>query len=366
MLSQASNRRPRVDLALLAIVGALVAIGLISLHSASTDGRAWHVTQAGWLVFGTALAAITATIDYRIFERYAYLLYSIVVLLLIVVLFAGIPGKSMRWLDLGVFVMQPSELMKVSIIFVTARYLRDSSANAPYKLTDLIIPFGLVALPALLVRIEPDLGTSLVIALIFMTVLLFAGVKRSTLVSLGLAVLAGGFALYQWGMEDYQRARVTAFLNPDNVTHAGGWQVRQSIIAIASGGALGHGHRMGTQVQHGFVPENQNDFIFAHIGEEWGFMGGLVLLFLYALLIVWALRIARHSRDQFGVLLAVGIAGFFFWHVTINLGMVLGLLPVVGLWLPFISYGGSSTLTVMVCVGLLMNLSIRRHVFNRL
>jgi rod shape determining protein RodA len=179
-----------------------------------------------------------------------------------------------------------------------------------------------------------------------------------------LVIVSLAIPIWNWGMRDYQRVRVTSFLNPEGLSHESGWQVRQSVIAIASGGVTGKGHGQGTQVQWGYVPENENDFIFAHIGEEYGFIGSSILLILYSLLIFWSLRIARYSRDRFGVLVAVGVASLFFWHVVINIGMVLGLLPVVGLWLPFVSYGGSSMVTVMICVGLLMNLSIRRNAFQ--
>jgi len=204
----------------------------------------------------------------------------------------------------------------------------------------------------------------LVIFAIFMTVVLFEGVRKSSLLILLVGATVCAVPFWQFGMQDYQRKRVTAFLDPEGLTHESAWQVHQSVIAVASGGVTGLGHGRGAQVQHDFVPEDENDFIFTHLGEEYGFVGGTLLLSLYALLILWSLRIARYARDKFGVLLAVGIAALYFWHVVINIGMVLGMLPVVGLWLPFISYGGSSTLTVMICVGLLMNLSIRRHVFQ--
>ena len=342
-----------------------MAVGLTALHSASVAERPWYVTQIGWFLLGSILATAVAVVDYRFFERYAYLFYGVVIGALVLVLFAGVSrNNAARWLDLGVFEAQPSELMKVAIILVTARFLRDNPAPGGYRLTDLAVPFLLVWIPMVLIAVEPDLGTALVILAIFWTVILFSRVRRSALVILGLAALLSAVPAWIWGLQDYQRSRITSFVNPEGLHHEGAWQVRQSIIAIASGELAGKGHGMGTQVQSGFVPENENDFIFAHIGEEYGFLGAAFLLLLYGVLIIWSLRIARHARDRFGVLLAVGIAAFFFWHVLINIGMVLGMMPVVGLWLPFVSYGGSSTLTVMICVGLLMNLSVRRYVFH--
>jgi len=368
MLTSSAKRRPRIDVTLFLIAGSLIGIGLLALHSASASANTeYHVTQLGWFVFGGSVAAVVTVADYRFFERYAYGIYAAVIVLLVLVLFVGVSrNNATRWLNLGVFEAQPSELMKVAIIFVTARFLHDSPVQGRFLLRDLFIPFCLVLLPVVLVAAEPDLGTALVILAIFMTVVLFAGIKRSSLVVLALVIAALAAPMWLWGMKDYQRTRVTAFLAPEGLDHESAWQRRQSVIAIASGGLSGRGHARGSQVQSGFVPETENDFIFAHVGEEYGFLGASVLLGLYACLMLWALRIARYSRDRFGVLLAVGISGLFFWHVFINVGMVLGMLPVVGLWLPFVSYGGSSIVTVMLCIGLLMNLSIRRHVFHGL
>ncbi len=361
-----SKKRFGIDLVLLVIVLSLMAMGLIALYSASLTDRPWHRAQLSWFLLGSGLATVVAVIDYRFFERHAYVIYALAVVSLILVLFVGVSrNNATRWLDVGVFNAQPSEAMKVAIIFVTARYLHDNPSPGGYHLTSLLIPFFIAGVPLLLIAAQPDLGTALVVLAIFFSVVLFAGIQKGSLLLLGLGGLVSAIPAWFWGLQDYQKTRITSFLNPEGLHHESGWQVQQSIIAVASGGFSGKGHTMGTQVQSGFVPENENDFIFAHIGEEFGFLGAALLLLLYAALIIWSLRIARHARDRFGVLLAVGIAAFFFWHVVINVGMVLGLLPVVGLWLPFVSYGGSSTLTVMVCVGLLMNLSVRRHVFRR-
>lgn len=366
MLTPVSKRRVSVDYTLLGLVALLVAMGLFTLQSASAEERAsWHMVQLGWLLFGAVLSTVVAVVDYRVYGRHAYVIFGVVVGMLFLVLFVGTTrNNATRWLDLGVLEAQPSELMKVAIILITARFLHDRNAAGGHRLKDLAVPLVLVTIPCLLIAAQPDLGTAVVIFAIFMTILLFEGIRRSSLVLLivGALLLAG--PVWTFGLQDYQKTRILAFVHPEDQAHESAWQVRQAIIAVASGGVSGKGYERGTQVQSGFVPENENDFIFAHIGEEFGFLGGLALLGLYAALIMWSLRIARYARDKFGVLLAVGIAALFFWHVVINVGMVLGLMPVVGLWLPFVSYGGSSILTVMICVGLLMNLSIRRHVFQ--
>jgi rod shape determining protein RodA len=363
MLSSTSRARPRIDFTLLAIVAGLVFLGFLALQSASSERSPWHLTQLGWLVIGGGVATVVAVIDYRIFERYAYVFYGMTMILLVAVLFFGIEGRNnaMRWLNLGFIEAQPSELMKVATIIVTARFFHETSAPGGYRLRDLAMPLVLVAVPVVLIAAEPDLGTALVVLAIFMTIVLFEGVRRTSLVLLVMMVLAMAVPIWQFGLKDYQRTRVTAFLDPEGLAQGEAYQVGQSLIAIGSGGMSGVGHGQGSQVQSGFVPEDENDFIFAHIGEEFGFLGAALLLVLYGLLIAWAVRISRRARDKFGVLMGVGIASLFFWHVTINVGMVLGLLPVVGLWLPFVSYGGSSLMTALICVGLLMNLSMRRH-----
>lgn len=368
MLESKTRRAFRIDLVLLVLVLALASTGLLLLQSASSaTGRNLFVTQLGWYVFGGSAATVLAVFDYRAVLRYAYVLYGFVVALLVLVLFVGVSrNNATRWLDLGIFEAQPSELAKVAGILVAARFLHDNPVPGAYRIRDLLFPVGLILVPVVLVAVEPDLGTALVILAIFGTIILFAGVQKRSLIVIALTMAALAAPMWFWGMKDYQRTRVTAFLDPEGLDHESAWQRRQSIIAIASGGFSGRGHGRGSQVQSGFVPESENDFIFAHLGEEFGFLGTTLMLSLYAALILWSLRIARHARDRFGVLLAVGIAAMFFWHVFINVGMVLGTLPVVGLWLPFASAGGSSILSIMICVGLLMNLSVRRHVFSGL
>ena len=350
---------------LLIIVMSLVTYGFIALHSAADPNRPWHLTQLGWLLFSTVLATLVCILDYKVLRRFSYIIFGFITFLLVLVPFIGAErNNTVRWLDLGIIDIQPSELAKIGIILVTARFLYDKPDVDGYRLRDLLLLICAVIVPVLLVATQPDLGTALVILAIFITLILFARIRRTSMIIMLLVISSLAIPVWNWGMRDYQRVRVTSFLNPEGLSHESGWQVRQSVIAIASGGVTGKGHRQGTQVQWGYVPENENDFIFAHIGEEYGFIGSSILLFLYSVLIFWSLRIARYSRDRFGVLVAVGVASLFFWHVVINIGMVLGLLPVVGLWLPFVSYGGSSMVTVMICVGLLMNLSIRRNAFQ--
>ncbi len=352
----------RVDWVLVGVTTAIALIGMVNLASASRASEfAYHVTQAGWFLVGLGVVAVMSLFDYRLFERWAYVMYGAVVLLLVAVLVVGTElNGSQRWLNFGVFLMQPSELLKVVLVVMTARYFQDDSQADPRTLRDLAVPLGLVGIAVALIVQQPDLGTALVILLIFMTMVLFEGFDRTSLVVVGLAGLVAVPIGWNYGMHDYQKQRVLAFLDLDSDEYGASWQVRQSVIAFGSGRVWGKGHGEGTQVKKGFVPEHENDFIAANWGEEHGFAGIVLLLGLYAALMLRALGISRRARDRFGAHIGVGVAAIIFWHVLLNLAMVTGLLPVVGLTLPLLSYGGSSLLTTMFAVGLLLNVAMRR------
>ena len=351
-----------MDWPLVLLVTAVAGVGLLNLRSAAeVAGTSFHLTQLTRMILGLGVAGLIASQDYRLASRWAYVILGLITLLLLLVFPVGTTlNNSRRWLDLGVFLLQPSELLRVAVVVAAARYYHDHEVPGGRGLRHLVVPTALCLAPCLLVVMQPDLGTALVIMFIFGTMTLFDGIRRTTLVAALVAALIFAPVMWQFGMRDYQRDRVVAFLNPDENLQGDAYQVNQSRIAIGSGRLLGKGYLQGTQVQNGFVPEHENDFIFAHHGEQFGFVGSLALLGLYFGLIAWSLRIARWARDRFGVLCAVGVASFFFWHVLINLGMVTGLLPVVGLWLPLVSYGGSSVLAVSCAVGLLLSISIRR------
>lgn len=361
-----SNRTRIVDIPLIVIVLLLCGAGLVNLNSAAhVDGMAHHLTQSVWMIFGGVIATGLALQDTRLFERTAYVFFGFVCILLVLVPLVGTDNNTtaQRWLDLGFFDLQPSELMKVAVILATARYFHQNERPEGHGPLDLLRPLGMVAIPFVLILIQPDLGTALTILLIFGTMVIFERIKRSTFVIAGISGVIAVPLMWFFVMKDYQKMRVLSFLNPDENLQGDAWQVSQSKIAIGSGRLFGKGYLQGTQVQNGFVPEHENDFIFAHHGEQFGFIGSAALILLYFILILWCLRVARLGRDRFSVLTAVGIAAFFFWHVLINLGMVSGLLPVVGLWLPLASYGGSAMLTVMILIGVLLSISLRRHVF---
>jgi rod shape determining protein RodA len=357
----------RIDWILLGLVVVISGIGILNLFSASgaAYGMPVHISQSLWFAIGSVVAVLTMLVDYKWFERWAYFVFGAVCLLLVAVLLVGTElNGSYRWLNFGFFMMQPSELLKVGVILFTARYLHDRDFSTGMSLPDLVVPCGIVGASVFLVLKQPDLGTSLIILSIFGSILLYQGLRMSSLMTLAVVGLLSIPVVWNFGMHDYQRERVVSFLNLDEDTHGSSWQVRQSIIAFGSGRAWGKGHVESTQIQKGFVPEHENDFVAANWGEERGFVGMAALLGLYFALIVWALRIASFARDKFGALVAVGVSATIFWHVFVNLGMVTGMLPVVGLTLPFMSAGGSSLVTLMFEVGLLMNVSIRRRTLN--
>jgi rod shape determining protein RodA len=352
-----------VDWPLVLIVGFISAMGLLNLHSAAQAAdKSWHLVQAVALLVGGGLMGLTCAVDYRAYHRWSYIIYGAVVFLLVAVLAVGTElNGSKRWLDLGVFLMQPSELLKIAVILVTARFFDDRARDDSYSLLGLRRIFGIVAGGVVFVLLQPDLGTSLVILAIFMTMVLFEGVRGTSLAALGLAAVLAMPIVWNFGMKEYQKARVVSFLNLEEDQYGQAWQVRQSIIAFGSGRVWGKGHREGTQIQKGFVPESENDFIAANWAEEHGFAGMLVLLAAYMALILWALHISARARDRFGAHLGVGVAAMIFWHVVVNIAMVTGMLPVVGLTLPLMSYGRSSLMASMLGLGLLLNVSMRRR-----
>jgi len=347
---------------------AVAAIGIVNLVSASPErtglipDTAWR--QAIWLGLGLVLLFATLVVDYRTLERVAVPFYVGVCGLLVSVLFVGrIVNGSQRWIDLGPLNLQPSELAKLALIVLFARILARRSANSPVGLLDLVFPALLVGVPAALIVKQPDLGTALVMAMVSASFLAVTRVKVSSL----LLISAGGIAAiaiaWFFVLHDYQKERVFTFLDPSRDPLGAAYHGIQAQIAVGSGGVLGKGFMHGSQSQLDFLPEEQTDFVFSVLAEEWGFAGTATVLVLYLGILIRGLMIAHSSKDLFGAYLAVGIVALFFWAGAINVGMVIGVLPVVGVPLPMLSYGGSALLTCMVALGLLMNVSMRRYIF---
>ncbi len=358
--------RDNFDWALFLTAAALAVIGVVNLYSATSVSRAAlseiYIQQVYWLVLGGILGAAAPVIDYRHYERLGYVLYGvgIVLLLLVFILGKDIRGSS-RWISIGSFSFQPSEFMKLFMIIALAKYLHDDPKTEERSLKDLLIPAVLTAVPMLLILKQPDLGTALILSLIFATICLLTKIRWQSLVTL---VISGGIALpliWTYVLRDYQKQRILVFLNPEANILGSGWHAHHARVAIGAGGWTGEGFMRGTQNQFLFLPDQHSDFPFAVFAEDWGFLGCAVLVGLYTFLVLWAVRIAATSKDRFGAVLAVGVGSLIFWHAFFNLGMVTGILPVVGVTLPLFSAGGSSVLTIMIGIGLLMNVSMRRY-----
>ena len=355
------------DWTLLLTVLALALMGIASLFSATSSWESGanpvYLKQMFWLGIGLFVAIGICCFDYRHLEHLGFHFSVINLLLLVAVLLVGKTSMgATRWLDLGFFNLQPSEVMKIVIIITFARYFSQHGHFQGYTLRELAMPFALLALPVVLIMKQPDLGTALLVLFIAGAMVLFAGIRRSSLIVLG--VLGAGGAAGGWFLlHDYQKERIHTFLNPERDPLGSGYHIIQSKIAVGSGGIFGKGFMQGTQSQLSFLPERHTDFAFSVFAEEWGFSGCLVLLTLYLFLIIWGIYIARRAADRFGMFLAVGVVAMLFWHIVVNLGMVIGLLPVVGVPLPLFSYGGTNMITTMIGTGLLLNVSMRRFMF---
>jgi len=365
-----SRGGPHIDMPLLLVVVTLASIGVVNLYSATSAyvGAARHsgladiyVTQIYWIVVGLLLAMLAAAIDYRHFERLAPVLYVIGLIMLcsVFVLATDVRGSS-RWIRLGSFTFQPSEFMKPLLVLMVARHIQNDAKVEARTLVDLVVPLALTALPVGLVMLQPDLGTSLIYLLSALTMLSIMRIRTSSAL---LGVFFGGsvcLLMWNFGMKEYQKSRITSFLDPLKDKEGTGWHAFQSQTAIGNGGLTGEGFMQGTQNQFGFLPDQHSDFPFSVFAEEFGFVGCLGLIALYCFLSIWAVHIASQAKDRFGAALAVGCGAVLFWHAVFNLGMSMGVLPVVGVTLPLFSYGGSSLVTMLVCAGLLMSVSMRR------
>jgi rod shape determining protein RodA len=353
----------------LGVVGIAI-MGVVNLYSATSpylddprrSGLAdMYVQQVYWLVVGGLLGTLAALVDYRIIERFAYVLYGIGLALLVFVLAlaSDIRGSS-RWIDLGRFAFQPSEFMKLFVVLAVARKLSDDPRTDAKTLVEMVPAASLFAFPALLVALQPDFGTAMIYAATAMTMLALTRLQRSSIVLFVMGMIPITWSMWHFGLREYQRDRILSFLNPEADRTGIGWHALQSRTAIGNGGLWGEGFREGTQNQFGFLPDQFSDFPFSVFAEDWGFVGCLALLTLYAFVCAWAVNIAALAKDRFGAAVAVGVGAMFFWHTFFNVGMTIGVLPVVGITLPLFSYGGSSTLTTLIGFGLLMNVSLRR------
>lgn len=356
----------RVPWKLIALLTAISGFGILVLYSAAGGSwTPWAMQQSiRYLVFLT-VALVLGRFTLRLFEDFAYLAYiGVVVLLLAVELLGFVGGGSQRWLNLGFMNLQPSELMKVAIVLALARFYAQLPPGETRSWTALWPALVLIGIPAGLVMLQPDLGTALAICASGVIVMFTAGLPFWWF---GSAVVAGGAALpLLFSMlHDYQQRRVLIFLDPESDPLGAGYHISQSKIAIGSGGIGGKGFLNGSQSHLDYLPEGHTDFIFATMAEEWGLLGGLALLFGFFLLLRWSTKVALNARTRFGQLTATGLTMTIFFYIAINLMMVMGLAPVVGIPLPLFSYGGSSMLTIMTCVGIILAIENDSKTGNR-
>lgn len=345
---------------------ALFGIGLVTLYSA-TEGPGLQglvKSQVFWFAIGSAISLILIFIDPQLLERLSYFIYAFCLLLLIAVaIFGRVGGGSQRWLNLGFFHLQPSELAKIAIVFAYAKFFATTHIHPPYTLKKLIFPAMLVLPYMVLILIQPDVGTAGIVFLVAGSMVLFL---RVSLKSLFIVVVIGLITIpvsYRYVLKPYQQQRVKTFINPESDPRGAGYNALQSRIAVGSGKITGKGYLKGTQSQLNFLPEQHTDFIFSVFAEEWGFFGAVGLVGLYFLYCFLSLQTISRTRDKFEMLLGFGLVSIFFWHVFINLGMVVGILPIVGVTLPFMSYGGTSLVTFMMGTALILNLSRKRYIF---
>jgi rod shape determining protein RodA len=349
------------SLVLLLTVTAMV--GFAMLYSAANgdfDPWAWrHAVRFG---AGLVLLVIIALIDVRLLLRWSYVFYAAALAMLALVEVMGVTGMgAQRWVELWLFRLQPSEVMKIALVLAMARYFHGLTMEDTRRLRSLVVPILLMAAPAALVMRQPDLGTAVLLILTSSALMFAAGVPLRVFIAAGVAAVASVPVGWQF-LREYQKQRIYTFLDPENDPLGAGYHILQSKIALGSGGMFGKGFLNGSQSHLSFLPERQTDFIFTMLAEEFGLAGGLMLLGLYVLIIIYGIAISLWSKSHFGRLVAIGVTTTFFVYVFINIAMVTGLIPVVGVPLPLVSYGGTAMMTIMVGAGLLASVYVHRDV----
>lgn len=354
----------RIDWALVALIALIACAGFAMLYSAGGGSFSpWASRQMLRFCVGLVILVSVACIDIRVWMGLAYPAYFLSLLLLVGVAVAGHVGLgAQRWIELGPLELQPSELMKIALVLALARYLHGLGAGEISNPLRLVVALFLIAAPLVLVLMQPNLGTAALLAMCGVLLLFLAGLSWYWIVPSLISVMIAVPMAWQFALHDYQKARVMTFLDPGSDALGAGWNITQAKIALGSGGLVGKGFLMGTQSQLNFLPEKETDFIFTMVGEEFGFIGSIALLALFAVVVYYGTQIALRSRSQFGRLLAMEIVINFFLYIMINALMVMGLIPVVGIPMPLISYGGSAMMTVMFGFGLLMSVHVHRSI----
>lgn len=344
------------------LVSVLCLFGVAMLFSASRgDMDPWASRHLMRFLFMFPVMILIALVDIQFWMRTSYWIYAAGVVMLIIVELIGIFGKgAQRWVSIGGTNFQPSEFMKIALVLALARYYHFVYVTEVNRPIVLAVPLAMIAIPAILILHQPNLGTATIVCLTGVSVMFLAGLAWRYIIAAGVAVLSALPVIWSM-MHGYQKKRVLTFLDPESDPLGAGYNIMQSKIAIGSGGFFGKGFLEGSQSQLNFLPEKQTDFIFTMLTEEFGMMGGIVLLSCYVLLMFWGFRVARYSHSQFGRLVSGGISTVLFIHLFINCAMVMGLIPVVGVPLPFLSYGGSVLMAMMIGYGFVLNAHLYRN-----
>ncbi len=362
-----TRRFKDIDYALLIVVTIIFIAGIFFLFSASYQkskeiDENLTLKQIMWMIVALGTGTVILLIDYNRLISSAYLIYGLSILSLFIVLgFERVLGAK-RWIQIGNFSFQPSEFVKVAIILALARYLGYNSGRME-RWTSLIMPIILTIVPVALIIVQPDLGTAILLIPVLFSMLYVSGAKVRHLFALVLTGLAAFPFMWHYLLKGYQKNRLLVFLDPNIDPTGAGYTITQSKIAIGSGGLLGKGWLSGTQNQLNFLPERHTDFIFSVVGEEWGYLGCMMIVLLYLFLIIRGIKIASSTADASAKLLVAGLVTLLSLQIFINIGMTIGLMPVVGLPLPLISYGGSSLVCTMAIIALFINVRMRRMIF---
>ncbi|MBN2384109.1 rod shape-determining protein RodA [bacterium] len=354
------------DLVLLGLTVILTSAGIYTIHIAGAGNELSQqfYRQLIWFSLGLACLLIIITMDYHFWSNFAYAFYALSIILLIVLLYKGSSGQGVdRWIKIGFLPpIQPSEFLKIALIMTLAKYF-STQTKSILKIKDLIVPGILGAVPFFCVMAQPDLGTALSLIPICLVLILVAGYRFRDLVKWGLIMIVPGLLMARYALKPYQIRRLTSFLNPQADVQGSGWHAVMSKISVGSGGIIGKVGEEPRLYQRGFLPEQHTDFIFSVWAEETGFLGSLIIILLFVLLLRRCLLVALEAKDTLGIYLAIGILTMIGFQAFYNMGMVMGVLPITGLPLPFFSYGGSHMLTTYISIGLLLNIRMRRYMF---
>ncbi|NIP29973.1 MAG: rod shape-determining protein RodA, partial [Candidatus Dadabacteria bacterium] len=338
------------------------AIGLLNLYSSSyLTGLVNFKKQIIWIIIGLITMISISYINPDFFKRNSHYIYvlSILSLILVIILGKTISG-SKSWFAIGPISIQPSEFSKIALILIIAKFFNDEVYEGPYSLYELLKPIFYLLILFILIMLQPDLGTGLILFLVASSIFAFTGIKKKSLIISFLVIFGLSFPTWQFFLKDYQKERINTFINPSIDPLGTGYNSIQSQIAVGSGKFMGKGFISGSQSQLRFIPAQQTDFAFSVLAEEWGFVGSIFTLSIYFLLILILLDTASSSKNKFNMIVSFGISTLFFWHAAINVGMVIGLLPVTGVPLFLFSYGGSSTLTAFIGLGLVLGIRNRQ------